>query len=323
MNPLEEFQPDPMLRVIGNHIRRLESDTRHDQLRGRILAHAAGLRFPGWWKPGETVARLGLGLGMAGIAATILAAFLLAPSAEARVESVVRKAAEHLRLPMERCYLAEVRQENDGVAEESLPNRTMKVVAADNEFRVEVTRGNFRWSWGRETDGTLWLTLGPHRGLRISKEEQGPGVMWMAELFSLSPKKLINQILAHCRLREDPRPGSSFPLVIHAEPRPGYRQTWLISADVELDPETKAVRKLTMRRTSKGGDGIVVVTFTLIESRLVDHAKFRLEGNLSEPFQIFDKDHHPDRRREMLTRRIGPQAEHWLKSSPAKYSQGD
>jgi hypothetical protein len=324
MKPSENLHDDPVLRAVGEHIARTERHIDPGPLSGRILANSKATHRSDWFlNPGGTMARWGLGLGMAGIAATILLAFLLVPSAEARSESAIREAAEHLRLPLERCYLAEVRPEGEAPADDTLPTRSMKVVAADNQFRVEVTRGIIRWSWGRESDGTVWITSGPHRGLRIGTDEQGPGLSWVAELYSLRPETLLTQMLGNCRLREDPRQAANHPRVIHAEPRLMARHAWLRSADVELDAETKAVRKLTLRRTGRRGDGIVVVSFTLIESRPVEHAKFRLEGNLSEPFQIFDKDHHPDRRREILTRWLGPQAEHWLKSSPAKHSRGD
>jgi hypothetical protein len=248
-----------------------------------------------------------------GIAAALLQAVFLTPSVEVRNEQAVRRAADALRLPVERCYLVEVRPDGDGMAEEVLPTRTMRVWAAEDKFRVEMARGNLRWSWGRDADGVVWFTSNPHRGLRIAPDEQGPGLLWMAELYGLRPKTLLSQILAHCRLREDPRPGSHYPRVIHAEPRATARQGWLRSATLELDAETKGVRRLTLKRANKADGGTTTVTFTLIDTRPVEHARYGLEGNLVEPFQIYDRDFQPERRREILARWVGPRVDAWLK----------
>jgi hypothetical protein len=305
---------DPLLRVLRAHLERQEQTLDVEPLAARLLGRQASdprleparpLKRP--W------AKWSLGLGTVGIAAALLLVVFLMPSAEVRAEQAIRQAEEALRLPVERCYLVEVRPDDDGLGEEVLPTRTMRVWAAEDKFRVEMTRGNFRWSWGRDTDGVVWLTSNPRRGLRIAPEEQGPGLLWMAELYGLRPETLLSQILAHCRLREDARPGSNYPRVIHAEPRATARQVWLRSATLELDAETKAVRKLTLKRANKADGGTTTVTFTLIDTRPVEHARYGLEGNLVDPFQIYDRDFQPERRREILARWVGPHVDAWLK----------
>lgn len=326
MTTPERTADDPLMRVLRQHLEQKEASLNVDTLHSRILANCctgkrpedAGKssgaptgskrRWPAW----------NVGIGSVAIAASMLLAILLMPSAELRAEQAIRQAEEALRLPVERCYLVEVRPDGDGVGEEVLPTRTMRVWAAEDKFRVEMTRGNFRWSWGRDTDGVVWLTSTPQRGLRIAPDEQGPGLLWMAELYGLRPETLLSQILAHCRLREDARPGSNYPRVIHAEPRATARQVWLRSATLELDAETKAVRKLTLKRANKADGGTTTVTFTLINTRPVDHARYGLEGNLVEPFQIYDRDSQPERRREILARWVGPHLDAWLKPVPKK-----
>jgi hypothetical protein len=305
---------DPLLRVLRAHLERQEQTLDVEPLAARLLGRQASdprleparpLKRP--W------AKWSLGLGTVGIAAALLLVVFLMPSAEVRAEQAIRQAEEALRLPVERCYLVEVRPDGDGVGEDVLPTRTMRVWAAEDKFRVEMTRGTFRWSWGRDGDGVVWLTSNHQRGLRIAPDEQGPGLLWMAELYGLRPETLLSQILAHCRLREDARPGSNYPRVIHAEPRATARQVWLRSATLELDAETKAVRKLTLKRANKADGDTTTVTFTLIDTRPVEHARYGLEGNLVEPFHIYDRDVQPERRREILARWVGPHLDAWLK----------
>lgn len=319
MSHPERLTDDPLLRVLRAHLEQQEQTVDPEPLVVRILGKQATETRPEPVRPSKRLwAKWGLGLGTVGIAAAVLLVVFLTPSAELRAEQAIREAEAALRLPVERCYLVEVRPDGDGIAEQVLPTRTMRVWAAEDKFRVEMSRGNFRWSWGRDADGVVWLTSNPQRGFRIAPDEQGPGLMWMAELYGLRPETLLSQILAHCRLREDPRPGSNYPRVIHAEPRATARQVWLRSATLELDADTKAVRKLTLKRTNKADGGTTTVTFTLIETRPVEHARYELEGNLVEPFQIFDRNFQPERRREILSRWVGPHVDAWLKPAAKK-----
>jgi hypothetical protein len=325
MSHPERPTDDPLLRVLRDHLDRQEQTVDVGPLAARILNTLPERSGPELATPAQLSPRprrtwpaWTIGIGSLTLAASALLLLVFAPSAEVRAEQAIRQAEEALRLPVERCYLVEVRPDGDGMAEDVLPTRTMRVWAAEDKFRVEMTRGNFRWSWGRDADGVVWLTSNPRRGLRIVPDEQGPGLLWMAELYGLRPETLLSQILAHCRLREDPRPGSSYPRIIHAEPRATSRQVWLRSATLELDAETKAVRKLTLKRANKTDGGTTTVTFTLIDTRPVEHARYGLEGNLVEPFQIYDRDTQPERRREILARWVGSRVDAWLKPAAKK-----
>ena len=192
----------------------------------------------------------------------------------------------------------------------------MRVWATADKFRVEMNRGNFRWAWGRDADGTVWLTSNPQRGVRIAPDEQGPALRWSCELFGLRSESLLSHILAHCRLKEDSRPGSNHPRVICAEPRSSSRQTWLRSAILELDSETRAIRKLTLKRQNRDGAGTSTVSFTLIDTRPVEDARYLLEGHLTKTSQVFDRDFEPERRREILARWVGQSVDTWLRPAP-------
>jgi hypothetical protein len=326
MTTPESTADDPLMRVLQQHLEQQESSLNVDTLHSRILADSCtGKRHEDDGKSSGATAgakRLWpawtVGASSVVIAASLLLGFVLMPSAELRAEQAVREAEAALRLPVERCYLVEVRPGDGDAPEEALPTRTMRVWAAADKFRVEMTRGNFRWAWGRDADGTVWLTSNPQRGVGIAPDEQGPALVWSCELFGLRPESLLSHIAAHFRVKEDSRPGSNYPRVIRAEPRPTARQTRLQSAVLELDPETKAIRCLTLNRQNRDGVGTSTVKFTLIDTRPVEDARYRLEGNLSEPFQVFDREFEPDRRREILSRWVGPNVDTWLRPAPKK-----
>jgi hypothetical protein len=203
MNHAQRPSDDPLLQLLRSHLEQQELAVDVEPLANRILGEQ-GTRPAGVCRLKRTWAKWGLGLGTVGIAAAVLLVVTLTPSAEVKAHQTIRQAEQAFRLPVERCYLVEVRPDGDGGGDEVLPTRTMRLWAAEDQFRVEMTRGRFRWSWGRDADGVVWLTSTPQRGLRIAPDEQGPGLLWLTELYAMRPETLLAQLLASCHLREDP-----------------------------------------------------------------------------------------------------------------------
>lgn len=301
---------DPLLRVLRDHIERQERAPDAAALVARVLAEARPAAEPGAAPPRwrARVARAA-GLGGLAVAAAGLLLFVFAPSAEVRAEQAVRDAEAALKLPVERCYLVEV-QRDGAPADDPLPPRTMRVWTTGDRFRVEVTRGPLRFVWGRDADGAVWFVTSPQRGARIAPDEQGPGLQFACEIYGLRAETLLAEVRAHCRLKEDPRASATDPRVVRAEPRIGARLLGFRTAVLELDPETRAIRKLTTTRALAGT--AVTTTFTLVETRPADDARYRLEGHLIEPYQVFDREFDPGRRRELLARWLGAQTDRWL-----------
>jgi hypothetical protein len=306
---------DPLLRVLREHIEQQERALAGGPGPARVLAEAR----PPAAEPARPAARaprrwaVGLGTGaLAAVAAVLL--FALLPAPEARAERAVREAEAALKLPVERCYLVEVQREG-APADEPISPRTVRVWTAGDRFRVEVSRGPLRFVWGRDADGSVWFTANPSRGARIAPEEQGAGLQQACDLYGLHTETVLGEMRAHCRLREDHRASSAEPRVIRAEPKLGARLVGFRTAVAELDPETSAIRKLALTRA--GPAGTATTTFTLIDTRPVDEARYKLEGHLVEPYQVFDRDTDPTRRRELLGRWLGAQSDRWL-SAPKK-----
>jgi len=47
------------------------------------------------------------------------------------------------------------------------------------------------YGWGG-ADGTIWLTLGPQRAMRIEPDEIGPSLQSLSNVFSLELESLLN-----------------------------------------------------------------------------------------------------------------------------------
>ena len=54
------------------------------------------------------------------------------------------------------------------------------------------------------------------------------------------------------------------------------------SAELEIDAETRVVRRMVVRRVSNG-EPFATVTYTLAETDALDPADYQLEGHLLEP----------------------------------------
>lgn len=301
---------DPLLRVLREHIEKQEREQPVAPLVARVLAEvpAAPKSEPARPSPSPRMWRaFGVGTGALAVAAVLL--FVFAPAPEARAERAVRDAEAALKLPVERCYLVEVQREGAGPDEPIAP-RTVRVWTAGDRFRVEVSRGPLRFVWGRDADGSAWFVANPARGIRLAPDEQGPGLQQACDLYGLHTETVLAEMRAHCKLKEDPRATSTDPRVVRAEPRLGARLLGFRSAVAELDPETSAIRKLALTRTALAGTA--TTTFTLIDTRPMDDVRYKLEGHLVEPYQVFDRDTDPGRRRELLARWLGAQTDRWL-----------
>lgn len=247
--------------------------------------------------------------GMA-VAAAILFVVLFAPSPEVRADQTLRDAEQALLLPVERGYAVEVRRATDD-PDDTLSKRRMRVWTHDDRFRVEVDQDNDRWSWGRDPDGAVWVIVNPRVGLKINPDEIGPALQRLCDRYGLRPKSLLSDMLTGADLNQRPGDPNRKTVIVRGQFRTGFHRQWLESTEVELDAATKAIRTLTVNRTGPGGER-ETLTFTLTDTRPLDESLYRLEGNLTPPFEVLDRDSRQGRRRILLGTRLGGGNHRWL-----------
>lgn len=238
---------------------------------------------------------------------------------QASAETLVRAAQKVHQLPLERCYLVEV-QRDPAVPGETNPMleppRTIRVWTQGDYFWVEVSKGERRWAWGRDEQGTVWMMLGPHHGLRIEPDEATEYLARVCDVYSMRLETLLNDVLRNFELRRE-EPAEAATQVVHAEPRPGRPYPAIQRAVLEIDAESKVVRRVQVARAFRG-QPLPTVTFTLVESRPPDEARYQLEGHLTAPYKVFSRTLEPERRHELLSRWLGPQAKWWLRATPRR-----
>ena len=216
------------------------------------------------------------------------------------VQAALRAHAE----PVEREYAVDV--EWDDPSTMQLP-KDVRVATLGDRFWVEI-RARRRFSFGRETNGTIWVALGRWRGMRIAPREVGPLLETLAEIYSLNLESLLREVLEGHQLERTATGGATH--IINATPKAG-NHGWVRAVTIEVDQETKAVRRLTIRRRGIRA-GFSTITFTLVDARSPDESRYQLEGHLREPYRVLSRDSQPDRRLAVLENWIGPLAKGWI-----------
>ena len=299
---------DDLDRLVAEHLARQAERLDVNPLLGRIRATVP----PTPSRPGRWRRLAGWALPVA-VAAGVAAVLFFPPHAEplrASPQALLQEAQKAHHLPLDRCYLVEVQRTDAGPIDPPLANqfRTTRLWTRGDRFWIESTNPRARWAWGRDEDGTIWLTPGPRRGVRIEPEEAPPWLVHACTMSELRPEHLLGEILRDFDLvREDgPTPATQ---VIRASRKLG-RWHPLRSAILELDTETKALRRVVLDRT--GPLRSVTTTYTLVETQTLSDDRYRLEGHLVAPFEIYTADHQPHRRQPILSLMFGPKAD-WFK----------
>ena len=156
------------------------------------------------------------------------------------VQAAVHAHAERV----ERVYAVNVERFNPAAVPFTLP-KDVRVSTLGNSFWVEIRSVRGHLCFGRGEDGEIWVALGRWRGMRIEPDEVGPMLRDIADLYSLNLESLLQGVLEGHELERPVTEGTTH--VIKAIPKSSNRG-WVRKATIEVDQETKAVRRLVAPR---------------------------------------------------------------------------
>ena len=247
-------------------------------------------------------------------AAAILltAAFLLGRQASTAVASpatLIQEAARTHSVAIERVYQVEAARSTRSPETET--PRDVRVTTLGDQFFVEMNRGQRRLVWGRSLNNGVWICLGPSQAILIEPGEVGAPLEYLANLYSLQLESLLDTFVRKCQLSRADETDTTH--VINVLPRRAWRGGWLRSAQIEIDRETKVIRRLTIDRDTPT-HGPSTLTFTLLDSRPAEESRYQPAGHLTPPFQLQTRDSQPDTRRELLRTWFSPLSERWIKT---------
>ncbi len=265
---------------------------------------------------GRTSRRLWKPAGWFVAAAVVLVAVFLIgrwqSTALASPSSLVRAAIETHRKPVERVYVVTV-EPNLSSAPGGTAPRDVRIATQGDRFWLEMTRGDTRWVWGRDLDGAIWLTVASKWALRIEREEIGPSLQAVSDVYCLELDTLLKNVLKHCRLKRSAESESGY--AITATPSRLWRNRVRVrEMTIECDRETRAIRRLVVHRQVPPR-GEVTTTFTLVDARPADASRYRPEGHLAQPYEVLSRDSNDTRRREILSNWFGSEVDRWIKAT--------
>ncbi len=228
--------------------------------------------------------------------------------AYAGASAVVQTAIDTHKQPIERIYVVDVKFHDTSMAPAIAQDA--RIATQGNRFWVEMKYNRKRWTWGQTPDGAIWLVLGSRRAILLDREEVGEPLKQIAEIYSLRVESLLHELLRDFDLEQTRVDEMTHVIVARSR---GGSPRWLRRATLEIDTETKAIRRLILERRFASGQ-LSTITFTLVETRVADEDLFQPQGHLREPFEVFSRDSSPGRRQGILQHWFGSMAARWLKT---------
>lgn len=312
---------DPEIdRLLAEHLRQQAERIDVSALRAR-LRQSMAIVPPAPVSPARPHSRwrrlVAIAAGSAAMFVLATVAFFAGESQPLRASprALLQEAQKAHQLPLDRCYLVEIVRADENSDE--LPAiagalRSNRLWTRGDRFCIESNAPKSRWAWGRDENGTVWVALGPRRGIRIEPEEASRMLQLQCDVSELRPEHLLGDILRDFDLvREDNTNGEATVQIVRAERKDGRRFPPLRTAILELDTETKVLRRVELTRQFP--DRTVTTKYTLIETQNLADDRYRLEGHLTAPFEIYTSENQPFRRREALSMVFGPRGPEWLR----------
>ena len=206
----------------------------------------------------------------------------------AKGETVIREARQAHLQPIDRCYLVEVRRESS-LAAEIAPNlpqvRQNYLWTRGDRFWVESVRPDQRWAWGRDESNRFWIAFGPHTAVRFEADEVPDWLNLFCDLHSLNVERWLGDVLDRFDVTREDAAADEDDSTIRIKAK--ARQVASIgpavqSAELEVDAETRVIRRLVVRRVWNG-DPLATVTYSLFETDALDPADRKSTLELQSP----------------------------------------
>ena len=162
--------------------------------------------------------------------------------------SCARRGCAHT-MPVDRCYLVEVRRESSMAAELSPASpqvRLTRLWTRGDRFWVESVRPKERWAWGRDDQNRFWIAFGPHTAVSLEAGEVPYGISLYCDLHALNVEKLLGDVLNRFDVSRETRADAADPstIRIHATARAvavqKQQHPTIRTVDLEVDAETRS-----------------------------------------------------------------------------------
>jgi peroxiredoxin len=229
--------------------------------------------------------------------------------AHASAEELLREARETHAVRPDRCYRVQVVAE-PGALLVRIPllfgARETRLWTRGDRFWFESTDPFHTWACGRDEEGSVWLAMGHSQGVRFDADEIPDRLALTCEVLGLRVETLLRELTVRFELSRSEDVSNSCYRV-QAVLRPGVEPRFLRSAELEIDSNTRELRKLVLHRI-RGGHPTATVTFTLTGEGTQADAAYRLDGHIDPGAPVFTLTNKPGQRNGLMNRALGSSA---------------
>jgi len=317
--------PDSLDRLLNAHHEREAERYDAAALIERIRATRAAQTPPAPVVPRTRSSRWTWAIGFTTIAACLVVAGMFFWKTDeplrASPQALLQETQKTFHQPVYRCYLVEVQREVN-LTDESNPfvsqAKQTRLWTRGDRFWMETTFPAFprmKNYWGRDEQGTIWMTFGPREGILLTQAETPHWLSVYSDLCSMQPDKLLSDVLRDFDLQREDSPTDSSIQIIRANLKPGRFPAAVRSAVLEIDTETKVLRRLVLQRPA-GGPGFqapsMTTTYTLLETKNQDEIEYPLDGREGKR-EFYTANYKPELRQKFVFPLFGQRAVEWMK----------
>lgn len=262
------------------------------------------------WQRSSLMKRL---LAAAAILVMTLTGVLLIIPQDVSAATMLADARRVHALPLDRCYVVELRSTDLGDSSTASPRRSGPIELAvgrvdrlwtrGDQFFLESSNAKHRWVWGRDADGAVWLCVDARLGLKLEDDELPQWLDGLSDALSMQLDTLLDNVLRDFTLTWEPAAGGT-TRTVRAVRKPDARPRWITEVRLTVDLETRVLQRITVIRPTRIR-GPVEVTYTLAATEAQPDSRYSLEGHLDASSTILTRTQSPERRAEILTRLFG------------------
>lgn len=229
-----------------------------------------------------------------------LCCLLLLPPAVASPAELVRRTLAEFQSTVDRCYTVSVESgaglRRTGFRRQLRLTDSMLWVRG-NRFTQTFAANDGQLIWGRNSRGAVWFSMSGKSAAVFEPDEVPKPLADACELRTLQLPTLLETLLRDYDLEYSSSDSRTNRIL--AKPRSATASAKYGSIEIDIDPQSLLVQRVTLERFSDQRL-MAVVSFSLVEVKSRDESLYELTGNLQPTATVLDRHARIGSRSELL-----------------------
>lgn len=239
-------------------------------------------------------------LSSAIVVCVILISMIFLPSSVASPTELVQKTLAGYRPAIDRCYTVKVEAgggpRRKGISRRSVPSDSTLWIRGES-FIQSYHGAGAQLVWGRNAQGAVWFTIAGRSAALFAANEIPEVLQEVCDLRILQLPTLLESLLHDYDLEYVSRGHGSDTILAH--PRPAADNAKYGTVEIDIEPQSLLVRRVTLERLNNKRV-VAVVSFSLEEMRQREDSLYELHAHLQADAQVFDRGARLGKRSDLL-----------------------